>query len=299
PMFRPIQPKQSAVKEISRREQAEAIARLLPKRRRRGGRLPKRRPDTSDQPLRKQIRFGMRRQRRRDLQAEDLASVLAFLEEEFAVKERLSNEQTWCAPIPHERKVSTVQDFYRAFHDANALPIWTCTLCYRKRTKRLSLAIFMSEVLLRGQGDLGLCGVCTWFEAGCPVARGSASQTYWDLTPVEEKLIAMNSCYGFVTRYSIPSSQKQTARYPKHIKGHITVFPNNVQELATKVLPHPLVQVMEEIHVWWQGAEKPAPSDLSGLLSVRRRVVERALVWLRKNNPHYAGIEIDVAEMES
>jgi hypothetical protein len=113
-----------------------------------------------------------------------------------------------------------------------------------------------------------------------------------DLTPVEEKLIAMNSCYGFVTRYSIPSSQK-------HIKGHITVFPNNVQELAMKVLPYPLVQVMEEIHVWWQGAEKLAPSDLSGLLSVRRRVVERALVWLRKNNPHYVGIEIDVAEMES
>jgi hypothetical protein len=61
--------------------------------------------------------------------------VLAFLEEESAVKERLSNEQTWCASIPHERKVSTVQDFYRAFHDANALPIWTCTLCYCKRTK--------------------------------------------------------------------------------------------------------------------------------------------------------------------
>ncbi|KAH6959988.1 hypothetical protein BKA56DRAFT_624022 [Ilyonectria sp. MPI-CAGE-AT-0026] len=119
------------------------------------------------------------------------------------------------------------------------------------------------------------------------------------LTLVEEKLIALNSCYGFVTRYSIASSQKQSSRYPKHIKGHITVFPNNVQELATKVLPHPLVQVMEEVHVSWQGAEKPVPSDLSGLLSVRRRVVEKALVWLKKNNPHYAEIEIDVAEMES
>ncbi|RSL86104.1 hypothetical protein CDV31_016452 [Fusarium ambrosium] len=119
------------------------------------------------------------------------------------------------------------------------------------------------------------------------------------LTPVKEKLIALNSYYGFVTRYSIASSQKQSARYPKHIKGHITVFPNNVQELATKVLPHPLVQVIEEIHVSWQGAEKPVPSDLSGLLSVRRRVVERALVWLKKNNPHYAEIEIDAAEMES
>ncbi|KAH6977701.1 hypothetical protein EDB80DRAFT_738395, partial [Ilyonectria destructans] len=56
---------------------------------------------------------------------------------------------------------------------------------------------------------------------------------------------------------------------------------------------------MDEIHVSWQGAEKPAPSDLSNILSVRRRVVERALVWLKKNNPHYAEIEIDAAEMES
>ncbi|XP_044717272.1 AAA domain-containing protein [Hirsutella rhossiliensis] len=99
------------------------------------------------------------------------------------------------------------------------------------------------------------------------------------LTLVEEKLVSLNSCYG-------------------HVKGHITVFPNNVQELATKVLRTPL-QALDEIHVSWQGVEKPAPSDLSSLLSVRRRVVERALVWLKRNNPHYAEIEIDVAEMES
>ncbi|XP_044714555.1 PIF1 protein [Hirsutella rhossiliensis] len=65
-----------------------------------------------------------------------------------------------------------------------------------------------------------------------------------------------------------------------------------------QVLPHPL-QALDEIHVSWQGVEKPAPSDLSSLLSVRRRVVERALVWLKRSNPHYAEIEIDVAEMES
>ncbi|KAM4056481.1 ATP-dependent DNA helicase PIF1 [Hirsutella rhossiliensis] len=119
------------------------------------------------------------------------------------------------------------------------------------------------------------------------------------LTPVEEKLIALNSCYGFVTRYNVSGGPKQTLRYPKHVKGHITVFPNNVQELLTKVLPHPLFRVMDEIHVSWQGAVRPTPSDLSGLLSVRRRVVERALIWLKRNNPHYAEIEIDVAEMES
>ncbi|KAM4064129.1 PIF1-like helicase [Hirsutella rhossiliensis] len=119
------------------------------------------------------------------------------------------------------------------------------------------------------------------------------------LTPVEEKLISLNSCYGFVTRYNIPGGQTQAVRYPRHVKGHITVFPNNVQELARRVLPHPLWQTMDEIHVSWQGAEKPAPCDLSGLLSVRRQVVERALIWLKKNNPHYADIEIDRAEMDS
>ncbi|KAM4058295.1 PIF1-like helicase [Hirsutella rhossiliensis] len=56
---------------------------------------------------------------------------------------------------------------------------------------------------------------------------------------------------------------------------------------------------MDEIHVSWQGAEKPGPRDLSGLLSVRRRAVERALVWLKENNPLYGEVEIDVAEMES
>jgi hypothetical protein len=117
------------------------------------------------------------------------------------------------------------------------------------------------------------------------------------LTPVEEKLISLNSCYGFITKYSVTDGQRQGVMYPKHVKGHITVFPNNVQELVTKVLPHPLVKVMDEIHVSWHGARKPGPSDLSRLLSVRRRVVERALAWLQRNNPHYRDVEVDEAEM--
>ena len=119
------------------------------------------------------------------------------------------------------------------------------------------------------------------------------------LTPVEEKLIALNSCYGFITKHSVADGHRQSVQYPKHIKGHITVFPNNVQELATRVLPHPLLKVMDEIHVSWQGREKPAPSDLSALLSVRRFVVERALIWLKQHNPLYADIDIDIAEMDS
>lgn len=396
--FRSIQPKQSAIEEASRREQAEAIVRALPKLRRRGPPPRKRIPQPSDasstggfpsklvwsretegasgdahlagvslsKPLvqtaceeagqrpwkddvverrrpqrqgkrnrhpgrdespRKRSRRGTRGQRRRALQAEDLTSVLGYLEEEFAVKESLSKEQMWCTPIPHERKVSTAEDFYRAFHDTSNLQLWTCMLCYRKRTKKELRDVKLEPWKLNGIANSGRspfscrscipegesvlvcaeCVRCLGRNALSPAAQlhrrigceHMFPEELKGLTPVEEKLIALNSCYGFVTRYSVASGHKQNAIYPKHIKGHITVFPNNVQELATKVLPHPLVQVMEEIHISWQGAEKPAPSDLSGLLSVRRRVVERALVWLKMNNPHYAEIEIDAAEMES
>jgi hypothetical protein len=99
-------------------------------------------------------------------------------------------------------------------------------------------------------------------------------------------------------KVSVIKDRRESATYPKHVKGYITVFPNNVQELARRVLPHPLLQVMDEVHVSWQGIEKPAPKDLSVLLSVRRRAVERALVWLKLHNLHYADIEIDTAEME-
>lgn len=119
------------------------------------------------------------------------------------------------------------------------------------------------------------------------------------LTPVEEKLIAFHSCYGFFTKHTIATEHGETANYPKHIKGHITVFPNNVKELVSNVLPHPLLQVMKEVHVSWYGSEKPLARDLAGLLSVRRRKVEAALLWLKCNNPHFKDIEIDAAEMES
>ncbi|RSL79701.1 hypothetical protein CEP52_017489 [Fusarium oligoseptatum] len=137
---------------------------------------------------------------------------------------------------------------------------------------------------------------------GFPVGEkigGCADCELKGLTPVEEKLIALKSCYGFITKYSIPEGHRQNMRYPRHVKGHITVFPNDVQELATRVLPHPILKVMDDIHVSWQGPEKPVPSDLSALLSVRRRVVEKALVWLKRHSPLYVDIDIDTAELDS
>lgn len=252
--------------------------------------------------------------------------VLRSLEEEFAEKERLSQGGVWCSPIAHETKVSTVEQFYTAFHDESTLPINTCAVCYRKFGKSelegvdwrqwTRAAAGQRQAQFRCQrcfptGEMVLaCGGCLKdFEKGV-LSRAASLHSRLGcehmlpdelkgLTPIEEKLIALNTCYGFITKYAIPGGQRQSTRYPKHIKGHITVFPNNVQELVTKVLPHPLIKAMEDVHVSWQGLEKPQPSDLSVLLSVRRRVVENALRWLKRHNHLYANIEIDLVEMES
>jgi hypothetical protein len=284
-------------------------------------------PDSSNAPKSKRARMVVSRERSEDEQMENIASVLRSLEEEFAEKERLSHSQAWCDPVPQSRKVSTVQDFYKAFHDVTTMPIYTCMICYCKFSKvELSCVDWNQWVAAQiGKRHDSPFKCCRCFPAGESVAacaecvkhlkRGSLSpeanlhshlgcehmfpDELKGLTPVEEKLIALNSCYGFITKYTTSDGQRQSVRYPKHVKGHITVFPNNVQELVTNVLPHPLLKVMDDIHVSWQGAEKPAPSDMSTLLSVRRHVVEKALVWLTKHNPLYANIHIDTAEMNS
>uniref|UniRef100_A0A0D2Y8C6 ATP-dependent DNA helicase n=1 Tax=Fusarium oxysporum (strain Fo5176) TaxID=660025 RepID=A0A0D2Y8C6_FUSOF len=249
------------------------------------GQLPHKRPRTVE-----------RQERSESEQVQDLANVLGVLEEDFAEKERLSDDQTWCTPVSHERKAKTVEEFYKAFHDMRTLPVLTCMFCYPKHSR--------AELQFSGAQT----AEDTWGEVryrqqrGCTRSLGCEHMfpdELKDLTPVEEKLIALNSCYGFITKHSVSDGHRQGATYPRHVKGHITVFPNNVQELATNVLPHPLLKVMDDVHISWQGQEKPAPSDLSTLLSVRRNAVEKALLWLKRHNPLYADIEIDEAELDS
>ncbi|KAH7464438.1 hypothetical protein FOMA001_g17470 [Fusarium oxysporum f. sp. matthiolae] len=295
---------------------------------RHGNELKRSGPRGNDGQLpRKRTRTVGRQERSQSEEADDLADVLRVLEEEFAEKERLSDDQTWCMPVSHERKVKTVEEFYKAFHDMRTLPVLTCMFCYRKNSRTeleyVEWDWWVANTIEKRDGSPFKCVQC--FPVGQKIlgcadcvrhlGRGALSAAarlhtqlgcehmfpdeLKDLTPVEEKLIALNSCYGFITKYSRPDGHRQSARYPKHIKGHITVFPNSVQELAENVLPHPLLKVLNEIHVSWQGSKKPVPSDLSALLSVRRRVVEKALLWLKRHNPLYAEININTAELRS
>lgn len=180
---------------------------------------------------------------------EELASVLQSLDEEFDEKERLSQGGNWCRPIPLERKVSTVWEFYKAFHDTNTLPIHTCVICYRKFatvelqdvswdrwTACLAEARVISPFRCRRcfpvAENIRACGECMRY-----LGRGVLSPAAHlhirlgcehmfpnelkGLTVVEEKLIALNSCYGLITKYSVPDGRRQSVRYPKHVKGHI------------------------------------------------------------------------------
>jgi hypothetical protein len=192
-------------------------------------------------------RIGGRQERTESEEREELASVLRSLEEEFAEKERLSQGQLWCTPIPHETRVSTVEQFYTAFHDMSTLPVNTCMVCYRKFGKseleevdwrqRMRSSAWQRHSQFNcqrcfpaGKKVLGCRGCVKDWERGTLSPAASlhsqlgCEHTFPDelkgLTPVGEKLIALNTCYGFITEYAVPGGQRQSTRYPKHVKGH-------------------------------------------------------------------------------
>ncbi|KAK7420728.1 hypothetical protein QQZ08_010263 [Neonectria magnoliae] len=118
------------------------------------------------------------------------------------------------------------------------------------------------------------------------------------LSPVEERLIALQAPFGYITKFTVDNKTPSGVTYRKHVKGHIVVFPNNVDDLVATVLPHPLLQTIENIHVSWSGANRPSPSEVGTLLQVRKSRITAALLWLRRNNPLYKDIDINLDEMQ-
>ncbi|XP_044715046.1 PIF1 protein [Hirsutella rhossiliensis] len=119
-----------------------------------------------------------------------------------------------------------------------------------------------------------------------------------DLSPVEERLIALHTPFGYITKFTVDNKTRSGISYRKHVKGHIVVFPNKVDDLVATVLPHPLLQAIENIHVSWSGSAKPGSADVGHLLRVRKSRVAAALAWLQSNNPLYENIAINQAEMD-
>ncbi|KAF6793370.1 hypothetical protein CMUS01_16102, partial [Colletotrichum musicola] len=94
-----------------------------------------------------------------------------------------------------------------------------------------------------------------------------------DLSLLEERLLGIYTPCGWITKLTIDVNKETSGHYRKLKRGHITVFPNDVQGLAARVLPHPLVEERDRIH--------------------------RALRWLKLHNDLYRNIAISEANLQS
>jgi len=248
----------------------------------------------------------------------------------FECKQQESEEGTWCDAIPVDTKIETVQAFYQQLHDENTMPIQPCAVCYTQTCpsdlKAVAWRRVLSDRLKERLAPILRCSKCfpeddeatvkccrscrEAFNRG-NLPRSCQVNNMWigcehvypdelkDLSPVEEKLIALSSPYGFITKFDIVPGKGTNASYRKHVKGHISVLCNDVESLVSNVLPHPLVRVMQEVRVFWTGSDDLRPADVCKLLTVRPAKVLAALRWLKAHNPLYSHIRIDEQELES
>ncbi|KAK8093144.1 PIF1-like helicase domain-containing protein [Apiospora kogelbergensis] len=262
---------------------------------------------------------------------EALARVVEAADKTFQEKKEASNRRDWCDPIPGERKVETIQSFLEAFHDEDDIEIAVCSICYLQKKPReldrvdwrravpeeirAALAnVFVCKRCFPEEGSDVLVPICIRCREAFDRSRvpdacmGSLAsigcehiypKELEELAPLEEKLISLNAAYGFITKFNVQRGQPTGPTYRKHVTGHITVFPNDVESLAAVVLRHPLLATLEDVHVIWTGPERPTPRGVSKLLSVRPRVLRTALVWLQFNNLLYNEVVVAESEMMS
>jgi len=263
------------------------------------------------------------------LQRESLKSILQYHESCFRDKMEASATRSWCKEVPLALQVEAPKSFYQAFTDEKTLPISHCVFCYRKQAPcELTTVQWKRQLtpsLLQATRTLQQCRKCLPLDddAGAHVCRechaslegGKLPKTCSvnnmdigcehrypevldDLSPVEERLIALQAPFGYITKFTVDNKTPSGLSYRKHVKGHIVVFPNKVEDLVATVLPHPLLETIENIHVSWSGSSKPGPTDVGNLLQVRKSRVRTALSWLQRNNPLYEHVTINHGEID-
>jgi hypothetical protein len=117
-----------------------------------------------------------------------------------------------------------------------------------------------------------------------------------DLTPIEERAISVNTPFAYITKLRMDLQWVGT-KYRKHVRGHICVFPNNTHDLTITVLPRTLQSTLENFLITWSGKDEPSDKDLSTYATIRPPVIEKALLWLKGNNPIYSNVDIDTERL--
>ncbi|XP_044714441.1 uncharacterized protein HRG_11992 [Hirsutella rhossiliensis] len=224
------------------------------------------------------------------LQRDSVESILHHYNATFRVKEQASSTRSWCNEVPVALQVEAAKSFYQAFTEERTLPVSHCVFCYRK-TPPCELATIqwrdrLSPSMLQATKTVQKCGAClpshegarvdvcrecrAGFDSGrlpkaCSVNNMAIGcehrypEELDDLSPVEERLIALHAPFGYITKFTVDNKTRSGISYRKHVKGHIVVFPNKVDDLVATVLPHPLLQAIENIHVSWSGLASLAP----------------------------------------
>ncbi|KAL6406099.1 hypothetical protein AUP68_10662 [Ilyonectria robusta] len=263
------------------------------------------------------------------LQRESVKSILQYHESCFRDKMEASATRSWCKEVPVALQVDASKSFYQAFTDEKTLPISHCVFCYRKHAPRELTTIQwkrqLTPSLLQATRTLQQCSKCLPLDddAGVQVCRECCTglenrklpkvcsvnnmdigcehrypEELDGLSPVEERLIALQAPFGYITKFTMDNKTPSGLSYRKHVKGHIVVFPNKVEDLVATVLPHPLLETIENIHVSWSGSKKPGPADIGHFLQVRKSRVRSALSWLQRNNPLYKHVTINHGEID-
>ncbi|KAM4067799.1 PIF1-like helicase [Hirsutella rhossiliensis] len=280
---------------------------------------PAKRPREGPRPTRETVQ----------LQRDSVESILHHYNATFRVKEQASSTRFWCNEVPVALQVDAAKSFYQAFTEERTLPVSHCVFCYRK-TPPCELATMqwrdrLSPSMRRATRTIQECGAClpshegarvdvcrecrVSFDSGrlpkaCSVNNMAIGCEHRypdeldDLSPVEERLIALHAPFGYITKFAVDNKTRSGISYRKHVKGHIVVFPNKVDDLVATVLPHPLLQAIENIHVSWSGSAKPGSADVRHLLQVRKSRVAAALAWLQRSNPLYEDVAINQAEID-
>ncbi|OBT40059.1 hypothetical protein VE00_09313 [Pseudogymnoascus sp. WSF 3629] len=220
------------------------------------------------------------------LQRESLEAILRYHESRFRDKEKESAARSWCKEVPLALQVETAKSFYQAFTDET---LQECTECFPAGDDAESIVCHECSAALE-KGKLPKTCAVNNMHIGCEHRYPEALD---GLSLVVERLIALQASFGYITKFTVDNKTPSGLSYRKHVKGHIAVFPNKVEDRVATVLPHPLLETIENIHVSWSGYSKPGAADVGHLLQVRKSRVRAALSWLQKNNPLYEHIAID------
>ncbi|RSL79906.1 hypothetical protein CEP52_017463 [Fusarium oligoseptatum] len=184
------------------------------------------------------------------LQQKSLEPILQYHESCFHAKMDASLSRSWCKEVPLTLQVETSMSFYEAFTDERTLPISHCTFCYRKcppanittidwRTYLTPASLQATTALQKckkclpqgGDMEVDICLECRGvFENGklpkaCSVNNMDIGCEHRypreldGLSPVEERLIALQAPFGYITKFTVDNKNAVWCQLPETREG--------------------------------------------------------------------------------